>query len=202
MDLLSLCASGNYSEVFHFYSRQNEGKVTSGEGLSSLQFTHFNRPIHFAAAQGNLKVVRKLVEEFSCDASCVNLDGVIPLHCASHGGHTKVIEYLILEQGCDPCVADYRGSTPLHYVACCAQYTKFVSTGSKKLSHDNFIPNSIVWMHANEPNEDNVKSAKFLIQHGCDPFYNRCNKYWHLPMLPGLMCRCGSVHDLELVFGS
>ena len=194
MDLQSLCSSGNYSKVFQFYSRKTEGNITRGEGLSSLQFTHFNRPIHFAAAQGNLEVVRKLVGEFSCDASCVNLDGVTPLHCASHGGHTKVIEYLMLEQDCDPCVVDYRGSTPLHYVACCA-----VSTESKKSSHDHVIPNSVMWMHANEPNEDNVKSAKFLIQHGCDPF--RRNKCWHLPMLPSLMCRCGNTNDLELVVG-
>ena len=195
----SLCAIGDYSEVFQVYSRQTEGKTSSGEGLSSLQFTHFNRPIHFAAAQGNLEVVRKLVETFSCDASCVNLDGITPVHCASHGGHTKVIEYLVLERGCDPCVTDYRGSTPLHYVACCAQYTKPVSTRVKKSSHDQFIPNSVVWIHANEPSEDNVKSAIFLIRHGCDPF--KRNKQWHLPMLPCLMCRCGSVNDLELVAG-
>ena len=58
MDLLSLCVSGNYLEVFHFYSRQTEGENISGEGLSSLQFTHFNRPIRFAAAQGNLEFVK------------------------------------------------------------------------------------------------------------------------------------------------
>ena len=129
MDLRNLCASGDYSEVFHIYSRKTEGKNISGE---ALQFTHFNRPIHFAASQGNLEVVKKFIREFRCDASCVNLDGVTPLHCASHGGHTKVIEYLVLEEGCDPCVVDHRGSTALHYVACCAQY---IQPGTKKSSH-------------------------------------------------------------------
>ena len=198
MDLLSLCASGDYTEVFRFYSRQAEGKISSGESSPLLQFTHSNRPIHFAAAQGNIEVVRKLIEEYGCDASCVNFDGITPLHCASHGGHTKVIEYLVLEQGCDPCVVDCRGSTSLHYVTCCAQYNLFY-TGSNKSSHTHFIPDSVMWMNANEPSKDNVKSAKLLIQYGCDPF--RRNKRWHLPMLPILMCRCGCVYDLDLVIG-
>lgn len=54
-------------------------------------------------------------------------------------------------------------------------------------------------MHAKEPNENNVKSAKFLIQHSCNPF--RHNKLWHLPKLPALVCSCGNVSDLELVTG-
>ena len=180
--------------MYHFYSRQTEGKLTGGEGLLPLEFSHFNRPIHFAAAQGNLEMVRTLIDRFSCDACCINLDGVTPLHCASHGGHTKVIEYLVLERGCDPRISDYRGSTPLHYVACCTRYTK---PGNKKSGHDHFVPNSVIWMHVNEPDKDNVESAKFLIQHGCDPF--KRNKRWESPMLPHLMCRCGSLSDFELV---
>ena len=196
-----LCEKGEYLSIFKLYSQKqefSEEKSTSRGSLSSLEFGHFNRPLHYAAAQGDLDAVRVLIERFNCDAKCSNRDGVTPLHCASHGGHMDVIEYLVLERGCDPCVVDYRRSTPLHYVTCCAQYKSLVSA-SKKPDHDYFIPKSVIWMCAGEPSEGHVKSARLLIQQGCDPF--KRNKKRKLPMVSYLMCRCGSLCDFEFIMG-
>ena len=83
----------------------------------------------FAAEEGNLQKVRRLVEEKGEDPTRgVGVLGwtplhrsaigghlqVVPLHGSAIGGHLQVVRYLIEEQHCDPKCVDKHGQTPLH----------------------------------------------------------------------------------------
>ena len=55
----------------------------------------------YAAAQGNLEAVRKLVETFKFDPRYL-YNGLSPLHCAVAYGHMEIVKYLVDEKGCSP----------------------------------------------------------------------------------------------------
>ena len=72
-------------------------------------------PLHYAAQQDHLGVVRFLVEQEKCDPSHVDKMKVTPLHLAAGKGHLDIVNYLILEQHCDPLCAAVNDITPLHF---------------------------------------------------------------------------------------
>jgi ankyrin repeat protein len=80
--------------------------------LISLLGIAMASPIHDAAERGDLKTVKKLIDEFRTTPNEKDKDGWAPLHYASKYGHVKVIEYLIKE-GASIDVKDDMGYTPL-----------------------------------------------------------------------------------------
>ena len=101
-------------------------------------------PLHYAALNGHLDIVKSLISQYNCNPRCSTNKGATPLHFAcekspkyvinqskcnpEHGsftplpssasyGQLAVVKYLISELGCDPQIADSNGLTPLHYAA-------------------------------------------------------------------------------------
>ncbi len=52
-----------------------------------------NTPLHRAAENGKLDVVKYFVEN-GADAKAANKDGKTPLHCAAENGHWHIEKYL------------------------------------------------------------------------------------------------------------
>jgi ankyrin repeat protein len=72
---------------------------------------------HMAALNGNLSLIKYLIEYLKCDPNSRGEDGGTPLHYASRNGHLDVIQYLIDVHHCDPSLPDEVENTPLHVAA-------------------------------------------------------------------------------------
>ena len=75
--------------------------------------------LHCAAAEGNLELVKFLIEYSNFDPDETTPGGVTALHCASFCGRLKVVEYLVDEAKCDPSIQDCDGECPLAYSTYC-----------------------------------------------------------------------------------
>ncbi|KAJ1485246.1 ankyrin repeat-containing domain protein, partial [Baffinella frigidus] len=85
------------------------------------------RALHYAAGEGNLEVVRALVEDYEASIHSADDDGITPLLVAAMSGQVEMIKPLIVELGADPNAADDqgypghtaddRGMTALHHAA-------------------------------------------------------------------------------------
>ena len=71
-------------------------------------------PLHRSAGGGHLHVMKYLIEEQKCDPKCVDKYGKTPVHWASDWGHLEVVKYLTETCHCDPKHVDEYGRTPLH----------------------------------------------------------------------------------------
>ncbi|HSW45942.1 MAG TPA: ankyrin repeat domain-containing protein, partial [Phycisphaerae bacterium] len=69
-------------------------------------------PVHWAALEGHLDVVRFLIDEMKMKPDERNREGVTPVHWAAFGGHRNVVDYLV-SKGADVDVEDNEGRTPL-----------------------------------------------------------------------------------------
>ena len=72
-------------------------------------------PLHYAAINNHLEVVRYFINEQHCDPMPRDNNGDTPLHYAARNNHLEVVRYFINEQHCDPMTRDNNGDTLLHY---------------------------------------------------------------------------------------
>ena len=73
-------------------------------------------PLHYAAINGHLEVVKYFIVELHCDPmDNKNRYGYTPLHYACRHGHLNIAQYLIREEHCNPSCENKYGTTPLHY---------------------------------------------------------------------------------------
>ena len=94
LDHLHLCKKGEYGKLFS--ELQTRRDPYRGQVYIRTQC------LMYAAAQGNLRAVRNLVEVFTFDPRYV-YNGLSPLHCAIAYGHMEIVEYLVgIENGCSP----------------------------------------------------------------------------------------------------
>ena len=101
-----------------------------------------NTPLHNAATNDQLEVMKYLIDEQHCDPMARNNIRTTPLHYACIRGHLDITHYLISEAHCDPSCKDKYGYTPLHH-ACEKGHTHIVqyllSTGRvDPLAKNNF----------------------------------------------------------------
>jgi ankyrin repeat protein len=73
-------------------------------------------PLHWAAGNGKLELMKYLVEEKGADAKAANNGGNTPLHRAASNGKLDVVKYLVIK-GADAKAANNGGDTPLHRAA-------------------------------------------------------------------------------------
>ena len=73
-------------------------------------------PLHYAALNGHLEVVKYFIVELHCDPMDKNNSyGRTPLHFACYHGNLNIAQYLIREEHCNPSCENNGGYTPLHY---------------------------------------------------------------------------------------
>ena len=67
-------------------------------------------PLHLAADNGHVEIVKLLVAEFGADANAKDNDGRTPLHLAANNGHVEIVKLLVAEFGADANAKDNRRS--------------------------------------------------------------------------------------------
>ena len=124
-------------------------------------------PLHEAAYDGSLDVVKYLITKQHCDPACKGHEGVTPLHRACNRGHIAVVKYLINEQGVNPSCEDDSGSTPLFY-ATNIPVAKFLVEDKKcNINHRNKMNNTP--LHSAARSIGRLHIVEYLITQHCDP---------------------------------
>ena len=75
---------------------------------------HGHIPLHYAASNGHVEVVKYFIVELHCDPMDKNQYGETPLHFACTNGQLNIAQYLIREEHCNPSCESNGGYTPLH----------------------------------------------------------------------------------------
>ena len=65
------------------------------DGTEELEFFQEERPLHKFAYDGNLEVVKFLMDDIDTQKEPVTAIGEVPLHYAAFGGHSNVVEYMM-----------------------------------------------------------------------------------------------------------
>ena len=82
---------------------------------SSCASTEITQPLHQACHKnGNLEMVKYLVEKQGCDINMKDVDGNTPLNLAACTGNLDILIYLIEEKKCRPGCPGRWGRSPLH----------------------------------------------------------------------------------------
>ena len=102
--LRNTCKRGYFKELLH---RARSSK--SNEVVKECFNPDLSQPLHYAAALGDLEVVKELIESYECDPMCQNLYGITPLHCACYCGKIDVVKYLQELYGNNKIVVDQGG---------------------------------------------------------------------------------------------
>jgi hypothetical protein len=76
-----------------------------------------NTPLHWAAENGHLDVVKYLVEEKGADGKAADKNGNTPLHWAARYDHWDVVKHLVEQKGADVNASFNDSYTPLHLIA-------------------------------------------------------------------------------------
>ena len=120
--LRDLCEEGKFEKVLQEFKTSKQRQQLDSTDLKKGFKPELSQPLHYAARHGHLKVVRKLIEVYECDAECKNARGATPLHCACYAGHLKVVKYLVNTAKCDPSVKDVDGNCPIAYTCSKPRY--------------------------------------------------------------------------------
>eukprot|EP01041_Mallomonas_annulata_P000700 gene700-1341_t len=114
------------------------------DGLNpNIQNSNGSTGLHFASAEGHLKICKRLVESGAI-IHTPNSSMHTPFHCSCRGGHLKTAQWL-LHQGADFTTKSLDGRTALHY-ACgnghvrIAEWLIGLGIDSNITSKENFTP--------------------------------------------------------------
>ena len=79
-----------------------------------MRDVHNNTPLHNAARNGALEIVKYYIKELNCDQNIGGQGGKSLLHQSSGRGYLNVVKYLVEECHCDPLLLADDEVTPLH----------------------------------------------------------------------------------------
>ena len=150
---------------------------------SSVFEPDLSHPLHYAAALGNLEVVRELIEKYKCDPIGQNVHGITPLHCASYCGKIDVVKYLQKVYGIDTVVVDKVGGCPIAYCAYC--------TMSQRVA----APLDYFWCSVS-PSTGHVEIAKYLLSLRVQNT-KKCTSSPQLVYVLRLPMHCNSLADFK-----
>ena len=155
--------------------KRHEQSIQPNLGTSRSQILG-SLKLHCAAAEGDLEVVKTLIEKSQYDPERKTSNGITPLHCASCCGMLDVVEYLIKDVNCDPTAEDSNGECPLVYCTYCT-----VENAEMKSPLDHYL-NQIQFRI------DHIRVALFLLQNRADILVTEKPKLLRVLRLP-LTCR-------------
>ena len=127
-------------------------------------------PLHYAAYNGHLEVVKYFIEELHCDSMNIGNDfGDTALHYACGNGHLNVTRYLIKEEHCAPSCTNMFGNTPLHFASQNGQFeiVKHLIDVQKCTPSCENAESSTPLHFASQNGHLNI--IKYLISKGCNP---------------------------------
>lgn len=174
-------ACDHFGRVPLHYARKKEAvKILLPEGaLVDAQDKAGRTPLHVAAHNGDLSVVKELVEQGKASPEIKDQDGRTPLHLASFAGHSEVACYLV--SGCGTCnarcdVADGKGLLPFH-LAAMSNNVSLLSFLNKKVRD----VNEVVDAQGQTPLHSAaaagaLNSVKFLVEQGASIVADRSGK--------------------------
>ncbi|KAL8714062.1 MAG: hypothetical protein Q9225_006637 [Loekoesia sp. 1 TL-2023] len=120
--------------------------IRAGKATSKDLTTNGTTLLHLAAATGNLRLIRLLIQEGG-DVNAQDEDGETPLHWAMTREGNYEVARLLIQNGADLANRTVDGSTPLHMY--------FNDTIAKILSRDGWIEETL-------PNSQGMSIAHFL----------------------------------------
>jgi hypothetical protein len=94
---------------------EREDDVTSRDLVRSREPQAGHTLLHVAAAHGQLRLVKELVEVYRADINKPDKQSWSPLHTAAHHSQIDVFEYLV-DRGASLYTTTANGSSPLHYL--------------------------------------------------------------------------------------
>ncbi len=74
-------------------------------------------PLHCAAENGYLGIVKYLIEEKGVNPNVKDISGLTPLHFAAGSGSLEIVKYLVEKRGANVSVESNNEQTPLHFAA-------------------------------------------------------------------------------------
>ena len=171
---ISLCKKGNFDNAFQILdTRKKPCKLRK-------------RCLLYAAAQGNLEAVIKLVDKYQVNPKFINEEGISPLQCAVFYGHLNVVKFL-LNKDCGP-----KGDPNTLLLCACNSLSD--RTVKRALSKFSVQKDDFDVLH------HRVEILKILFDHGwklkeSDYTYTYYHNGTLLPILK-LIMSSGGVHDL------
>ena len=139
---------------------------------------------------GNLTLVKYLIEQHDCDPSENDKEGNTPLHIAAYSGHLDIVIYFIEEKCCNPECPGKQNRRPLFYA--CRKSLPMVKYLVEKHRCDPTCKD----IDGNLPifaavHFDNFSVLKYLIEEGkCDP---KCRGVWNRSLLH-IACIIGNLN--------
>ena len=186
--LRDACQRGDFKRLLHIARSRKPSEPL--EELFELDIDR-SQPLHYAAARGNLEVVRELIETYKCDPMCENVYGITPLHCASYCGQIDVVKYLQELYGTDTIVVDRLGACPIVYSTYCT------------MSYEETVYAPLDYFHRTvriAPSSGHIETAKYLLSLRVQN--SQTSTLSPGPMLVRVLrlpvC-CGSLSDLECI---
>jgi ankyrin repeat protein len=125
-------------------------------------------PLHFAVNEGNLEVIKILLEHCWTNLSIKDCKSRTALHIAAKSNQVEALR-LLLEKGCDTNVLGKSSFTPLHYAAkkgCTDAIQALLSDPSTSVDQPDFGGRTALHIAVNGNKFDAVKS---LLANGADP---------------------------------
>ena len=186
--LRDACQKGDFKGLLHIARSRKPNEPL--EELFELDIDR-SQPLHYAAARGNLEVVRELIETYKCDPMCENVHGITPLHCASYCGQIDVVKYLQELYGTDTIVVDRLGACPIVYSTYCTMAYKVTVYAPLDYFHRTVRI---------APSSGHIETAKYLLSLRVQN--SQTSTLSPRPMLVRVLrlpiC-CGSLSDLECI---
>ena len=139
-------------------------------------------PLHYAASNGHLEVVKYFIVKLHCDPMDKNEYGETPLHFACRYGYLIIARYLIREEHCNPSCEDIKnGETPLHY-ACQGGYLNIAQYLIREEHCNPSCENKYGWTPLHRAcTNGHLNIAQYLIrEEHCNPSCE--NKYGWTPL--------------------
>eukprot|EP01068_Selenidium_serpulae_P016333 Selendium_serpulae@DN6287_c2_g1_i1.p1 len=146
--------------------KEEKGNINDFSELDYLGFIYM-RPLHCAARNGHLQVVKFLVEDQRAEVEAFSIYDTTPLHCAAREGHLQVVQFLV-DHGADAEAKNKLHCTPLHAAAGGGhlQVVKFLVE-----DHGADVQVKDLWdvppLHV-AVGQERLQVVKFLVDHGAD----------------------------------